>query len=46
MEKTWSRPQWNTPSWFIAQMKRTWFYERLFFKVNQNYFYGLHEVGQ
>ena len=33
MEKTWLRPQWNTPSWFAAQMDRTWFYERLFFEA-------------
>ena len=25
--------QWNIPSWFIAPMKKTWFYKRFFFEV-------------
>ena len=31
LEKTlW--PQWDISSWFIALLKKTWFYERLFFE--------------
>ena len=33
MEKAWFKPQWKTPSWFIAPMEKTCFYERLFFEV-------------
>ena len=26
-------PQWNIPSWVIAQTEKAWFYERLLFEV-------------